>query len=122
MNMLQAEKAVGKMKIDDLTERDRQPGLSGYPLTGQAESPLYALINRREACLLDELPGEQLESPLNALLNHRRQRSLAAQSNQMESPLSALINHRKPLSLGEAAARIAAAPLYTRLDRHHRCS
>ena len=66
----------------------------------QLETPLNALINRRDRMYLDEIPALQLESPLSALINRRNRISLdCRQATQHESPLSALINEWERQSL-----------------------
>jgi hypothetical protein len=86
--------------------------------TRQMESPLNALICRREQMYLDEVPSIQLESPLNALVSCHQQVSLdRGQAHQLENPLAAQINERKQQQLNKLP-NPSESPLVALINGH----
>ena len=104
-----------KRQLQARTGYGRRPS---QEMPRQLESPLNALINRREPMYLDEIPAQQLESPLYGYINQREPISLDwVEADQLEFPLVAQINgrERQPVSCLPPQEE---SPLNALINRH----
>jgi hypothetical protein len=84
----------------------------------QLESPLNALINKREQLHLDELQDMQYESPLNATINQRDPLTISdATEQQMEYALNAQMNGRERTDVNETPLQ-RESPIHALINSH----